>query len=94
MAIHIMNSGLKVVTNYWRKPGPTDKFDWSASFDDHEPDDNGNMMVGYGATEEDAIDDLLDQYEDQQECEAESEEINHQALRFDHQQDLRKNWRE
>lgn len=49
----------KIVTDYWRKPGPSDQFDWSAYFDNDEPDDDGHMMQGYGATESAAIEDLL-----------------------------------
>lgn len=49
----------KIVTNYWRKPIPTDKFDWSAHFDDDEPNDDGRMVQGYGATEAAAIADLM-----------------------------------
>jgi hypothetical protein len=54
----------KICTDYWRKPGPTDKFDWMAWFDDDEPDDNGNMMAGYGSTEAEAIADLKELAED------------------------------
>lgn len=54
----------KIRTDYWRKPGPTDKFDWSASFDDDEPNDNGQMLTGYGRTEEEAIADLKELAED------------------------------
>lgn len=57
-------TGEKIVTDYWRKPGPTNKFDWSAHFDNDEPNDDGQMSVGYGATEQDAIDDLLTMTED------------------------------
>lgn len=44
-----------VRTEYWRKPGPTNKFDWSAVRDSYEPP----MPVGYGATEQEAVADLL-----------------------------------
>jgi hypothetical protein len=54
----------KICTNYWAKPIPTDRFDWGAWFDNDEPDDNGQMMVGYGRTEQEAIDDLLEQFEE------------------------------
>lgn len=56
--------GDKVVTNYWRKPGPTDQFDWCAWFDNDEPNDNGHMLQGYGRTESAAIEDLLQLCED------------------------------
>jgi hypothetical protein len=54
----------KIVTDFWMKPIPIRQFDWSAYRDGDEPDDDGNMMIGYGATEQDAIDDLRDQMED------------------------------
>ncbi len=53
-------AGEKIVTDYWRKPGPTDRFDWSARFDNDEPNDDGQMSQGYGATEAEAIADLLE----------------------------------
>lgn len=46
---------LAIRTDYWRKPGPSDKFDWVAVFDDYEP----GKPVGYGATEKEARLDLL-----------------------------------
>lgn len=52
-------AGEKIRTDCWAKPIPTNKFDWSAWFDNDEPNDDGQMHVGYGATEQDAIEDLL-----------------------------------
>jgi len=49
----------KVNTEYWAKPIPLRQFDWIASYDDDEPDDDGNMARGYGRTEQEAIVDLL-----------------------------------
>jgi hypothetical protein len=48
-------SAPKVVTSYWPKPIPISKFDWSATTDDY---DLGSP-VGFGATEEEAINDLI-----------------------------------
>lgn len=48
----------KIVTNYWAKPIPVRAFDWSAYYDGDEPNDEGQMRVGYGATEKEAIDEL------------------------------------
>lgn len=62
--------GEKIVTNYWRKPGPTNQFDWEAYFDNDEPNDAGSMMVGYGATESEAIDDLLRLAQEAEDCRA------------------------
>jgi hypothetical protein len=39
-------------------PIPTRSFDWCASYDNDEPDDDGNMLSGYGATPEAAVADL------------------------------------
>jgi hypothetical protein len=44
---------MKIVTEYWAKPIPLRTFDWCAHFDDPEG------ATGYGATEQDAIDDLV-----------------------------------
>ncbi len=52
-------AGEQIRTENWCKPVPTNKFDWSAWFDNDEPDDNGNMPMGFGPTEQDAIADLL-----------------------------------
>ena len=51
-------SAPKIVTNYWAKPIPDRQFDWSAHYDGDEPNDDGQMMVGYGNTKEEAIIDL------------------------------------
>lgn len=49
----------KIVTNYWAKPIPDRRFDWCATFDGDEPNDNGHMPQGYGTTEQEAIADLV-----------------------------------
>lgn len=53
---------MKIVTDYWRKPIPTDVFDWEA-YDSDTYDgtpDSGPIahLCGRGPTEEDAIRDL------------------------------------
>jgi hypothetical protein len=48
-------SAPKIVTNYWAKPIPDRRFDWSAWRDGDEPNDNGQMRIGYGRTEAEAI---------------------------------------
>lgn len=50
---------MKIVTDYWAKPIPDRKFDWSAIDDDTY--DGPGCPIGYGATEEAARDDLLEQ---------------------------------
>lgn len=53
----------KVNVHFVYPPIPLRQFDWCATFDDDEPDDNGNMRAGYGKTESEAIDDLLEDIE-------------------------------
>jgi hypothetical protein len=53
------DGGMKIVTDYWPKPIPLRCFDWTACSDDYEP----GMPVGYGATEAEAIADLLENYD-------------------------------
>jgi hypothetical protein len=52
----------KIVTEYWAKPGPSRQFDWCATIDGDEPNDNGHMAQGYGRTEAEAIADLVNNY--------------------------------
>lgn len=48
----------KIRTDYWAKPMPVRQFDWSAVFDSYDDGD----PVGYGATEQEAINDLLENH--------------------------------
>lgn len=48
---------MKIATTYDPKPIPDRRYDWSATHDDYEPGD----PVGHGATEIEAIDDLMQQ---------------------------------
>ena len=64
MGIHIIN-GIKVYTSFDYLPIPYRGADWSAV--DCDCDQNGfysNCPVGRGATEQEAIDDLLEQIEE------------------------------
>ena len=45
----------KIITDHWAKPIPLRQFEWSATFADYE----GGGPIGYGTTEQAAIDDLL-----------------------------------
>ena len=45
-----------IVTEHWRKPIPTDRFDWCAGLDDNE----GEGPHGFGATEREALTELLE----------------------------------
>ena len=47
----------RIVTDYWAKPIPTSAYDWSAVRDGYEP----GCPIGYGASEAEAIADLLEQ---------------------------------
>lgn len=45
---------MKIRTNYWQKPIPDRRFDWTATEEDYEPP----MPIGYGRTEDEAVADL------------------------------------
>lgn len=45
----------QIITEYWRKPGPTDRFDWEAVTINY---DLGSP-IGYGRTETEVINDLI-----------------------------------
>ena len=51
----------RIVTEFWRKPGPANNFDWSATRDGYDGgfSDGRSDLIGYGPTEADAIADLL-----------------------------------
>jgi hypothetical protein len=49
---------MKIKTEYFAKPIPSRKFDWSAIDDDTY--DGPGSPVGYGSTEQEAIIDLID----------------------------------
>jgi hypothetical protein len=48
-----------IKTEFWAKPIPIRTSDWLAFYADDEPNDAGCMAVGEGATETDAIADLV-----------------------------------
>jgi hypothetical protein len=56
---------MKIKTDYWAKPIPMRQFDWCA-YDDDTYDGEG-CLLGYGVTEVEAIQDLLDQIEERDE---------------------------
>ena len=47
---------MKIRTDYWAKPIPLRCFDWSAVDDNYEP----GQPIGHGATEQEAIANLLE----------------------------------
>ncbi len=58
---------MRIRTDFWRKPIPDRRFDWSAVDDDTydgAPDTSPPCPIGYGATEADAIADLLTQIDE------------------------------
>jgi len=61
---------MKIVTEYWAKPGPSREYDWSALDSDTydgADDSSTRNQIGYGATEAEAVEDLmavLDAYAD------------------------------
>lgn len=65
MAFHQIN-GIRVRTHYDYPPIPVRQFDWSAINDDtYDGADDSSCPVGHGATEQDAIYDLLEQLTDE-----------------------------
>jgi hypothetical protein len=52
----------KIRTDNVYPPIPVRMFDWQAVYDDDEPDDDGHMAAGHGATEAEAIRDLMDNH--------------------------------
>ena len=52
----------KFTVHYVYPPIPTRAFDYCATYDGDEPNDNGNMATGWGKTKDEAIADLLDNY--------------------------------
>ena len=64
MSFHQIN-GIRIRTNFDYPPIPVRSFDWSAIDDDtYDGADDSNCPIGHGATEQDAIEDLLEQIED------------------------------
>lgn len=57
--------GRKIITYYWAKPIPIRIFDWLAYFDGDEPNDDGQMLHGYGKTEREAVIALFDMEDSQ-----------------------------
>jgi hypothetical protein len=52
----------RVVTHFWKKPLPIRTCDWLAFYDGDEPNDVGSMPYGEGATEAQAVADLIENY--------------------------------
>ncbi len=71
-------------TDYWAKPIPLRQFDWTAVDDDtYDGAPDSHCPIGYGATEQDAIDDLLIQIDEREaEGEAANAEPGRRALKI------------
>jgi hypothetical protein len=52
---------LKILTEYWPKPGPERQWDWCAVTDEYDGATDSHHPVGYGRTEEEAVADLQEQ---------------------------------
>lgn len=79
MTMYIIN-GMKIHTSYDRPPIPVRDMDWSAVTNDYDADCDqdgfhSSHPVGYGATEQVAIDDLLEKLEDLKAEEEEADRI-------------------
>lgn len=59
MTTHHLN-GREIHCEYWRKPIPTDGFDWVCTYDDYDGAPDSHHPMGFGRTKEDAIADLLE----------------------------------
>lgn len=56
--------GRKIITNFDHPPIPARNMDWSAVFDDYDGAEDSNCPVGRGATEKEAVEDLICSVED------------------------------
>lgn len=51
-----------ITTEFWMKPIPLRQFDWLAFYANDEPNDAGYMPHGEGATETEAVCDLIENH--------------------------------
>lgn len=59
-APHGHTTAVSIITEFWAKSIPIRQFDWTAVDDNYEP----GCPIGYGRTEQEAIDDLLEQLDE------------------------------
>ena len=52
----------KILVHHIYPPIPIRSFDYQATYEGDEPDDDGHMAVGHGATADDAIAELTENY--------------------------------
>ena len=62
----IASTGRTATVDFVCPPIPSRKFDYMAYFSDDEPDDDGNMLVGWGDTELSAFQSLYDAWQEKQ----------------------------
>ena len=56
--------GRNIITNFDYPPIPVRSCDWSAVFDDYDGAEDSNCPIGRGATEKEAVEDLICSVED------------------------------
>lgn len=56
-------NGRKIITHFDYPPIPVRNCDWSAVFDDYDGAEDSNCPIGRGATEKEAVQDLIEQVE-------------------------------
>ncbi len=56
-------NGRKIVTDFDPKPIPNRRFDWTATFDGYDGSDGSQEPIGTGATEKEAVSELIEQVE-------------------------------
>ena len=71
----------KIITYHWAKPIPVRHFDWEAVTDDYDgaPDSSTRNQIGYGTTEQEAIDDLKRLLQEEAEYQQDMEEQRYRA---------------
>lgn len=57
---------MKIIVNQNSVLLPTNRFDFSAHLDGDEPDDDGRMMVGWGKTQREAVEELFDMLDERE----------------------------
>lgn len=50
----------EILTSYWMKPIPDRSCDWEAVFEDYDGATDSHCPMGFGHTEQEAIEDLLE----------------------------------
>lgn len=61
---HMEHRGRKIITNFDHPPVPFRNHDWSAIFDDYDGAEDSSCPVGRGATEKEAVQDLIEKVEE------------------------------